>query len=78
MEQHKVPSNASTERMPGNLEETQAVTQSAVREGQEDSSILHDTVEPDNELEGQHNKDIRSGTNEEYIQNDVNTLKEKE
>ncbi|MEJ7766621.1 MAG: hypothetical protein WKF89_02335 [Chitinophagaceae bacterium] len=47
-----------------------------VREGQEDSSILHDKVDPDKELTGTIDKDISSTSQEEFIDNDKNNLKE--
>lgn len=46
-----------------------------VREGQEDSSILHDKKDPDKELSGTMEKDISSTSQEEFI-DDENTIKE--
>lgn len=76
MSQQETP-NAGTAKKPDTIEETQANTQSAVREGQENSSILHDQPEVNNELEGPHHRDVSSSSQEEYIDNDQNTTKEK-
>lgn len=77
MQQQETP-NAGTAKKPNTVEETQANTQSAVREGQENSSILHDQADSDNALEGPHHRDVSSYSQEEYIDNDKNTTKEKE
>lgn len=47
-----------------------------VREGQEDSSILHDKKDPGKELSGTVDKDISSTSQEEFINDDENTRKE--
>ena len=52
----------------GNSEKNQARTGSEVREGQEDSSILHDKNDPQKELTGTPDVKIDPSTNqEEYI-----------
>jgi len=49
-----------------------------VREGQENSSILHDKEESDKELMDVTKKDISAQANEEFIDDDANTTKEKD
>ncbi len=56
-------------------EESQAKTGTEVREGQEDSSILHDKQDPNKELQGTVHKDVSSTSQEEFIE-DRNTKKE--
>jgi hypothetical protein len=48
---------------------------SEVREGQEDSSILHDEKDPNKELYHVTNEDISSTSQEEFINDDENTKK---
>jgi|GEM_PF-5450976 len=48
---------------------------SEVREGQEDSSILHDKKDPEKELHHVTQKDISSTSQEEFINDDENTKK---
>lgn len=47
-----------------------------VREGQEDSSILHDKKDPNKELSGTVDKDNSSTSQEEFIDDDANTKKD--
>ena len=56
-------------------EEKQASTQNEIREGQENSSILHDDNEGDKELPRINKQDISSTSQEEYIE-DRNTKKD--
>jgi hypothetical protein len=69
-------SKNSDGRGSSKAEESQAKTGTEVREGQENSSILHDKEDPYNELTGTVDKDVSSTSQEEYIDNDKNTLKE--
>ena len=55
-------------------ESKQALTGSDVREGQEDSSILHDEHDETKELNGPVHKDDRALSQQEYIE-DRNTKK---
>ncbi|MEO6001043.1 MAG: hypothetical protein ABIN89_29605 [Chitinophagaceae bacterium] len=68
------PSKGSTD----DKEKTQAHTGSKVREGQENSSILHDKKDPDNEIQDVTKKDISSTSQEEFIDDDANTKKSDE
>ena len=47
-----------------------------IREGQENSSILHDTKDPDQEIHDVTKKDEASTNQEEFIDDDANTIKE--
>ena len=47
-----------------------------IREGQENSSILHDKKDPDQELHDVTKKDETSTNQEEFIDDDANTIKE--
>lgn len=59
------------------IEQSQADTQSEVREGQEDSSILHDNKKDKNELPRDvTSKDISSTSQEEFIEDKNVTRKE--
>ncbi|HZG23400.1 MAG TPA: hypothetical protein VEZ17_02410 [Chitinophagaceae bacterium] len=68
-------SKNSDGRGSGKEEESQARTGTAVREGQEDSSILHDKEDPNKELTGTLDKDVSSTSQEEFIE-DRNTKKD--
>ena len=59
---------------PQNEESSQARTGTEVREGQEDSSILHDEHDETKELNGPIHKDDRALSQQEYIE-DRNTSK---
>ena len=64
----------SGDEKPGDLESSQATTGSAVREGQENSSILHDEEDQNKKLEGPINRDDRAVSQEEFLE-DRNTSK---
>jgi len=70
-QEHQVKKN-TTESEAERLEKSQANTQSEIREGQENSSILSDTNEGDNELPRIIQQDIKSNSQEEYLE-DRNT-----
>ena len=67
--------NKPVESEAEKLEKNQASTQSEIREGQENSSILHDNNEGDKELPRINKQDISSTSQEEYIE-DRNTKKD--
>jgi hypothetical protein len=73
--QEKEQTNKPTESAAEQLEKKQANSQSEIREGQENSSILHDNNEGDNELPRINKQDISSTSQEEYIE-DRNTKKD--
>lgn len=73
-QEHQVKKN-TTESEAERLEKSQANTGSEIREGQENSSILSDTNEGDNELPRIIQQDIKSNAQEEYLE-DRNTKKE--
>lgn len=70
-QEHQVKKN-TTESEAERLEKSQADTQSEVREGQENSSILSDTNEGNDELPRIIQQDIKSNSQEEYLE-DRNT-----
>lgn len=72
MKQENQVKKNTTESEAERLEKSQANTQSEVREGQENSSILSDTNEGDNELPRIIQQDIKSNSQEEYLE-DRNT-----
>lgn len=72
MKQEQQVKKNTTESEAERLEKSQADTQSEVREGQENSSILSDTNEGDDELPRIIQQDIKSNSQEEYLE-DRNT-----
>jgi hypothetical protein len=61
---------------PKDTKKTQDHSGKEVREGQEDSSILHDKKDPDKELFNVTQKDIKSTNQEEFINDGENTKKQ--
>ncbi len=70
-QEHQVKKN-TTESEAERLEKSQANTGSEIREGQENSSILSDTNEGNEELPRIIQQDIKSNSQEEYLE-DRNT-----
>ena len=60
---------------PKDTKKTQDHSGNVVREGQENSSILHDKKDPNKELIDVTQKDIKSTSQEEFINDDENTKK---
>lgn len=60
---------------PKDTKKTSDHSGNVVREGQENSSILHDEKDPNKELTNVTEKDIRSPNHEEFINDDENTKK---
>jgi hypothetical protein len=60
---------------PKDTRKTAQHTGHEVREGQEDSSILHDATDPQKELVNVTQNDISSTSQEEFINDDENTKK---
>ena len=58
---------------PKDTKKTQDHSGGQVREGQEDSSILHDKKDPNKELVNVTEEDIKSTSQEEFINDDENT-----
>ena len=63
---------------PKDTKNTKDDSGSEIREGQENSSILHDKKDPDKELFGVTHRDISSTNQEEFINDDENTRKEEQ
>jgi len=77
MQDQETQKNPLTENKSEAIEQSQANTQSEVREGQEDSSILHDNKQEENELPRDvTKKDISSTSQEEFIEDKNVTRKE--
>jgi len=76
MEEKKENLNDTSAGSTDDLEKIQAKSGNEVREGQEDSSILHDKVDPNKEIHNVTKKDISSTSQEEFIDDDENTRKE--
>ncbi len=75
MLQNQETQNNPLKNKAGDLEDAQADTGSAIREGQGNSSILHDKDDEDNELyRDVKSKDISSTSQEEFVE-DRNTKK---
>lgn len=72
MKQENQVKKNTTESEAERLEKSQANTQSEIREGQENSSILSDTNEGNEELPRIIQQDIKSNSQEEYLE-DRNT-----
>ncbi len=63
---------------PKDTKKTKDHSGNEVREGQEDSSILHDKKDPNKELTNVTEKDISSTNQEEFINDDENTKKKEQ
>ncbi len=63
---------------PKDTKKTQNHSGSEVREGQEDSSILHDKKDPNKELLNVTQTEINSTSQEEFINDDENTKKKEQ
>lgn len=60
---------------PKDTKKTKNHSGSEVREGQENSSILHDKKEPTKELQNVTETEINATSQEEFINDDENTKK---
>ncbi len=60
---------------PKDTKKTKDHSGSEVREGQENSSILHDKKEPTKELQNVTETEINATSQEEFINDDENTKK---
>ena len=78
MEQKQENLNNASPNNTDEREKAQADSGSEVREGQENSSILHDKKDADKEIQDVTKKDISSTSQEEFIDDDENTKKEGE
>ena len=63
---------------PKDTKKTDNHSGTEVREGQEDSSILHDKKDPNKELHNVTQNDISSTSQEEFINDDENTRKKEQ
>ena len=76
MQQNQETQTNSSEEKTVDTGKAKSNAAGEVREGQEDSSILHDKKDPTKELGGTLRRDISSTSQEEFIDDDATTKKD--
>ena len=74
-EKKNIKPNPETGNVPKTPENTQAESGSAIREGQENSSIHYDQIDPKGDDPKINEDDVQRDNQQEYV-SDQNTLKE--